>query len=62
MSIAHAGSMERFFGVLLGHHGGALPVWGKTVSCKFRSQIAVFVSVQDVKNAGFRVGMPVKSG
>jgi threonyl-tRNA synthetase len=56
------GSMERFFGVLLEHHGGALPVWLSPVQ-------AVLIPIADrhrefcatvqerLKQAGFRVEM-----
>jgi threonyl-tRNA synthetase len=56
------GSMERFFGVLLEHHGGALPVWLSPVQ-------AIVIPIADrhreycttvqerLKQAGFRVEM-----
>ncbi len=56
------GSMERFFGVLLEHHGGALPVWLSPVQAivipiadRHREYC---ISVQErLRNAGFRVAM-----
>jgi threonyl-tRNA synthetase len=56
------GSMERFFGVLLEHHGGALPVWLSPVQAivipiadRHREYCA---TVQErLKQAGFRVEM-----
>jgi len=56
------GSMERFFGLLLEHHGGALPVWLSPVQ-------AVLIPISDrhvnycievqarLKKAGLRVGL-----
>src|SRR3954466_5607509 len=56
------GSMERFFGVLLEHHGGALPVWLSPVQAVLipisDRHVNYCVDVQErLKKAGFRVEM-----
>ncbi len=56
------GSMERFFGVLLEHHGGALPVWLSPVQAMLipiaDRHVEFCRSVQDkLKAAGLRVAM-----
>ena len=56
------GSMERFFGVLLEHHGGALPVWlipgsgGADSDCRSASGVLRQVQAR-LKAAGLRVEM-----
>jgi threonyl-tRNA synthetase len=46
------GSMERFFGVLLEHHGGALPVWLSPVQ-------AVLIPISD-RNVAYCEGVQVR--
>ncbi len=54
------GSMERFFGVLIEHYGGAFPVWLSPVQIKVipiadRHADAAYAVARQMREAGFRV-------
>lgn len=60
------GSMERFIGILIEHHGGSLPLWlapVQAVVCNITDNQAEYAEhvVETLRNAGFRVASDLRN-